>query len=111
MVKLPKFNSSEQKIIKEFVPSDYDAALSAGRIIVRADNYGSTLAKFDQLFDIMAADMLTYEPPIELDREDVEVVHYGGRHYARTFGLEVPIPEGHVVPAEYVRMSTIELTL
>lgn len=111
MVKLPKHKSSEQLIIREFAPGDRDTALRAGRIIVRADNYGSSLAKFDELFDIMSTDMLTFQPPIELDREDVEVVHYAGRRYAHTFGLEVSIPEGHVVPAEYVRVPTVESTL
>ena len=91
MVKLPKFEQSEKQIVKEFVPRDRSIALSTGRLIVRADNYGSSLAKFDELFEVMAADALTFEPPIELGREDVEVVHYAGDKYARTFGLEVTI--------------------
>ena len=110
MVKLPKFEHSEQQIVKEFVPIDRSVALSTGRLVVRANNYGSSLAKFDELFDVMAADALTFEPPIELDREDVEVVHYGGERYAKTFGLEVTIPEGHVIPADYMRIQQTELT-
>lgn len=111
MVKLPKFERAEQQIVREFVPIDRAISLSAGRMIVRANNYGSSLAKFDTLFDVMAADALTFEPPIELDREDVEIVHYGGKRYARTFGLEVTIPEGHVIPDEYARMRQVEFTL
>ena len=110
MVKLPKFEHVEQQIIKEFVPRDRSVALSAGQLVVRADNYGSSLTKFDELFEVMASDALTFEPPIELDREDVQVVHYGGERYAKTFGLEVTIPEGHVVLADYARMHRVELT-
>ncbi|HEY1644877.1 MAG TPA: hypothetical protein VGF75_00640 [Candidatus Saccharimonadales bacterium] len=110
MVKLPKFVHSEQQIVKEFVPRDRTVALSAGRLVVRADNYGSSLAKFDELFGVMATDALTFKPPIELDREDVEVVRYGGESYAGTSGIEVIIPEGHVIPADYIRMQQTELT-
>jgi hypothetical protein len=110
MVKLAKFESREQQIVKEFVPKDHDIALSAGRIIVRANNYGSSLAKFDELFDVMAADALAFEPPIELDRDDVQVTHYAGERYAGTFGLEATILEGHIVSGEYSRMHQVELT-
>jgi len=109
MVKLPKHERAQQTIIKEFAPLDYNVGLSAGRLVVRASNYGSDLAKFDELFDVMAADGLTFEPPIELDREDVEVVHYGGTRYANTFGLEISIPEGHVIPNAYVRIEKPEM--
>jgi hypothetical protein len=109
-MKLPKFERSQQKIVKEFVPHEQSVALSAGRLVVRAENYGSSLTKFDELFDVMAADALTFEPPIELDREDVEVVHYAGERYSGTFGLEVSIPEGHTIPADYTRTQQLELT-
>ena len=109
-MKLSKFERAEQQIVREFVPRDRDDVLSAGRVVVRANNYGSSLAKFDELFDVMAADMLTFQPPIELDREDVEVKHYAGERYSGTFGLEVSIPGGHVVPTEYVRTLEAELT-
>jgi hypothetical protein len=110
VVKLPKFERAEQILVKEFVPIDRELAVSAGRLVLRARNYGSRLDKFDKLFDTMAKDALTFEPPIELDREDVEVVHYGGSRYAGTFGLEVDIPEGHVIPSEYARIRETELT-
>ena len=111
MVKLAKFERPEQHIVREFVPRDRTVALSSGRVVVRAENYGSSLAKFDELFDVMASDALTFEPPIELDRADVEVVHYGGERYAKTFGLEVTIPEGHIIPTEYMRMDQTEFIL
>lgn len=110
MVKLLKFERAEQQIIREFVPKDPSVALSAGRLIVRANNYGCSLKKFDELFHVMADDAATFEPPIELDREDVEVVHYGGERYSKTFGLEVNIPQGHIISPEYIRMAQTELT-
>lgn len=110
MVKLAKYESSVQHIVKEFVPRDPEVERSAGRLIVRAENYASSLAKFDEFFKIMAADMLTFEPPIELDREDVEIVQYGGERYRHTFGMEVTIPEGHAVPENYSRLCMTEPT-
>lgn len=111
IAKLPKFERSEQKIVKEFVPSNPEDVRSAGRLVIRASNYGAGLDKFDGFFDTLAADALTFEPPIEIDREDAEVVQYGGERYKRTFGLEVSIPEGHVIPEEYVRLRSPEPTL
>jgi hypothetical protein len=111
MTKLPKFERSEQQIVKEFVPRNPEDMRSAGKLIIRASNYGSSLDKFDGFFDTMAADALTFEPPIELDREDVEIVQYGGDRYKRTFGMEVSIPEGHVIPEEYRRLQSATLTL
>jgi hypothetical protein len=74
-MKLPKYNnSSEQQIIREFVPTDPERARSAGRVIVRASNYG-------------------------------------GISYKKTYGLEVSIPEGHVIPEEYARRAQVEYTL
>lgn len=108
IVKLPKHERSEQQIIKEFYPRDREEALSTGRMIIRANNYGSSLVKFDEMYEIMAADALTFEPPIELDREDVEVVHYAGERYKRTFGLEVSIPQGHTIPADYSKIRQPE---
>lgn len=110
MTALPKFEHAQQKILKEFAPNNPDVALSAGRLIVRTYNYGSSLAKFDELFDVVAADAMTFVPPIELSREEVEVAHYAGERYARTFGLEVSIPEGHSIPAEYSRIQQTEPT-
>ena len=111
MTKLPKYERSEQKIIKEFWPRNEELETTAGRLIVRATNYGSSLAKFDEFFDIMVADALTFVPPIELHREDVEIVHYAGDSYRHTFGMEVSISQGHVVPEEYTRISCTERTL
>jgi|GEM_PF-7047165 len=106
---LHKFERREQRPIKEFAPRDRSVALSAGGLIVRA-NDGSSLAQFDEMFAVMAADGLTFEPPLQLDRGDVEVVRYGGERYAKTFGLEVTIPEGYAIPADYVRIDQVELT-
>lgn len=110
IVTLPKIQSAEQKIVREFAPYD-DSDRSRGKLIIRADNYGSSLAKFDQLYGLMHEDALTFEPPLQLDRDSVEVVHYAGERYAHTFGLEVAIPEGHQVADSYTRISQIEKTL
>ncbi len=111
MVKLPKHESPEQHLVKEFVPNDAAKERTAGRLIIRSTNYGSKLSKFDGLFNVMAADALTCEPPIELERDDVGIVQYGGARFKRTFGMEVSIPEGHVVPQEYTRVQEAEYTL
>ena len=111
MNKLPKSFGSELHIVKEFARTPREDAGGPGRMIVRATNYGSHLDRFDKLFAIMAADAATCEPPIELDRNDAEVVHYGGERYAHTFGLEVQIPGGYIVPEDYTRIDRVEPTL
>ena len=111
MTKLTKHPRSELRLVREFAPVDPSDARSAGRLTMRATNYGSPLDRFDKFFDVMAADMLTFEPPIELDREDPEIVQYGGERIKRTFGLEVTIPAGHIVPDTYVRIQSPEKTL
>lgn len=111
MAEIEKIEHPKQQVIKEFVPGDRSVALSTGLLVVRANNYGRSLAKLEELFQIMVADALTFEPPIELGREDVDVTRYGGDRYAKTFGLEVTIPEGHVIPDEYTRVDHPKLAL
>ncbi len=108
-MKLPKYESSLITPIKEFAPLDMSDPCSAGSVIVRFANYGSGLDMFDRSFTAMQADMATFEPPIELDREDTKVVQYDGECYRGTFGLEVAIPAGHVVPEQYRRVDQLEL--
>jgi hypothetical protein len=109
--KLPKYQRAKQSMVKEFWARDPENVRSTGRVIIRANNYGSSLAKFDELFDTLQQDMLQFEPPIALDREDVEIVKYGGYSYKNTFGIEVTIPEGHVLPEEYRRIPNTEALL
>lgn len=112
-VTIRKNESSPQKIIREFCPylGPSTSIGYAGRLIVRAENYGNRLSKFDELFAVMAADALQFEPPLQLDREDVEVVHYAGSMYKRTFGLEVNIPKGVIVSNKYTQVSQQESLL
>ena len=99
-----------QLLVKEFAPRDSDIEKSAGRLIVRSYRYGCSPALVDELCDAMQADAATFEPPIELSRSDVEIVHYGGDMYKGTFGAEVTIPEGHIVPDTYTRIAAPERT-
>jgi hypothetical protein len=108
MTKLPKHRSAEIRIEKEFVPIDPQRAKSAGRMIVRSSNYGESLKYLDQLYEVMLSDALRIEPPIELAREDVSVIHFAGERYARTFGIGIAIPERFVVPDDYIRVDRHE---
>jgi hypothetical protein len=95
------------EVIREFVPSSGTSAI-AGRIVVRTANQGSRLERFDELFSIMAEDALQFEPPVDVKRARVEVVHFAGERYKRTFGLEFVIPAGVKVSDNYTRIVQLE---
>jgi hypothetical protein len=108
MAELSTHEAAPLEIIKEFIPQSGALEQAAGRLIVRAARYGGRLIVLDELFATMEADVLRCDPPIELQRSDVEVVQYGGDRYAHTFGLEAPIPEGHRIPPDYTRRDIAE---
>lgn len=99
---------SELNIVKEFCEDKREAAQYAGRLVIRSRNYGDTLGYFDQLFAAMEEVASNCEPPLGLDRDDVEVVHYGGRFYKNTYGLETYIPLGIKVPDDCIRIIGLE---
>ncbi len=98
-------------LVKEFVPREPDAEMSSGRLAVRSYQATCTPALVDGLFTAMQADAATFEPPITLERSDVEIVKYGGDTHRGTFGAEVTIPAGHIIPDTYTRIAATEKTL
>ncbi|OGD80147.1 hypothetical protein A2368_03015 [Candidatus Collierbacteria bacterium RIFOXYB1_FULL_49_13] len=77
----------------------------AGELVVlRADNYSHSLAHIHQLFEEAKRDFP------KLKDSDVLIVHYSGSAYARTFGIEFPLPPGIEAPATYTRITTLETT-
>lgn len=88
------------KIIKEYVPTQKI-------IILRSNTYASNLQYFLNLLDEARKDF----PQIDLKPEDIEIVHYGGRHYRRTFGIEFRNDKEVEVPEEYFRNRKTELVL
>ena len=82
-------------MIKEYCPESQTA-------VIRAGHYGSKLAMFIQMFQKALEDFPS------LSTQDVEVVRYGGKHYAKTFGIEFKV--GHYAPEEYTRISQLEYT-
>jgi hypothetical protein len=78
---------------------------STGSIaVLRTDNYVHTLAHFLELFEEAKKDFPELKP------EDVEIVHYGGERYAKTFGMEFEIPKGKICPAAYAKIEQVEMT-
>ncbi len=84
------------KFIKEY-------AKSAKRCIIRTDCHGSKLSFFDELWVVAKSDFP------ELTREEVDVVHYGGKRYKGTFGIEFKFTG--TPPNDYVHVEQVELTL
>lgn len=85
-------------IIKE-----YFEGKTAFVIVIRESSYGSKFDKFERLFSIAKEDFP------ELRSSDVEIVHFGGKYYARTFGIEF---ESNIIPSEeYSRISSLEYKL
>ena len=84
------------KIIKEY-------CYKYNRVVLRLDCYAHSLNVIDELFKTAQNDFPG------LDRDDVEIVHYGGERYAKTFGIEfvwyMDIPE------EYNLIHEVEYTL
>lgn len=110
MVDLLKHERAELNIVREFWPRNPEEAKSGGRLIIRATNYGSSLDRFDTFYELLSQEAASFEPPIEIGRDDVEIVQYGGVRYKGTFGLETSIPDGHVVSDSYTRVARSELT-
>jgi hypothetical protein len=101
-------DTHHSKVIKEFVVRAGIAESGGGTLVVRDDHYGSMLAKFDRLFEVIASDALGFEPPLVISRDQAEIVKYGGRSYAQTFGIEVRVPAGHLVSQAYKRRAFLE---
>jgi hypothetical protein len=76
------------------------------KVIIRTNTYASTFAHFQMLFDEVKKDFPTLIP------ESANIVHYGGRHYKGTYGIEFKINEFEIpVPAEYKEVSSVEFAL
>ena len=91
MAESAELNIVHQGVIREFVPYDPERALSAGKLVVRANNSSRGLSNLDRLFDVLQADALMIEPPIEVSRKDVQVVQFGESAllHGRSYGLEL----------------------
>ena len=75
------------------------------RVILREDNYDSRLSKFLELFEAAKSDF-----PF-ISESDINLVHYGGDRYKRTFGLEFSVPDSTSIPDIYVEIHSLEMTL
>lgn len=86
-------------IIKEHRPR---GGSTESRCIIRTDTYSSTIAFFMRLFEEAQRDFPGLDP------KEVEVVHYAGRRYAGTFGVEFVALTSNV-PASYQEIAEVEL--
>ena len=84
-------------IIKEFCPSNR-------MCIVRTNTYAHNLAHLLALFVVAQKDFPG------LKEEDVKVVYFAGRRYARTFGIEFKLEEDATSPKDYSEISSLEKT-
>ncbi len=102
-------------VIREFVPSWRDVSnnveMPGGILSVRTDDYSTRMPKMKQLADLLIGDALQFEPPLEIDPEDVSIVIYGGDRIKKIPGIEVRIPSGYVVSQQYVQRQTSEFTI
>jgi hypothetical protein len=74
--------------------------------VVREDSYGSSLTKFDRLFETLQ------ETFPDADRDSVKVVHYGGNRIKGTFGLEWEVYyDVYEAPSGWNVISELEYTL
>ena len=83
-------------IIKEF-------CLYSRQCIIRTDTYAHSLRHFQNLFEIAKKDYPDLKP------ENVEVIHYAGERYARTFGIEFkPTDETRLSDYDYAEIALHE---
>ncbi len=91
------------QIIREVrKPNEHTATT---RCVVRTNCYASSM-KFLQ--ELVAA---AREDFPDLNGEDMDVKYYGGRRYARTFGIEFNVTDVERVPARYRDIHEVEFTL
>lgn len=86
-------------ITKEHRPRD---GSTWSRCIVRTDTYSSTIAFFLRLLEEAQRDFPGLDP------KEIEVVHYAGRRYAGTFGIEFAALTCNV-PTSYREIAEVEL--
>ena len=82
------------EIIKEFCEA-------SSTVVFRSNAYGSQLDKFMEFFEEARKDFP------ELKESDVRVVHFSGKYYAKTFGIEFKTEDA---PDSYVRIQHLEYT-
>lgn len=83
-------------LIKEFCHArngDY-------HFVIRESSYGSQLVKFLSLFEIAKKDFP------DLQSHEVRVVKYGGKKYAKTFGIEFTLSAQP--PEDYKEIAHLE---
>ncbi len=90
------------EIIKEvFINSQHKNV----RFIIRTNTYSNSLFYFNTLFEEAKKDFPDIKP------DDVEIIHYGGRRYKGTFGIEWSESITIKRPKEYREISNTEYTL
>jgi hypothetical protein len=119
------YDMERERFIVEFVPNmgeDFDYGdhnqnfpsvdrEQGGRLVVRTATYSSRIPHFNRLFEVMCEIGEAMEPPVEFEDTYPDVVHYGGRHYKGTYGLEASIPADVSVPESVDRRVSAEYTL
>lgn len=73
--------------------------------VIRTENYGSSMKYFRYLVGVAKQDF-----PY-LDEENIEIKHYAGERYKKTFGIEFKVPNGYSVPSDYQLIQNLEYTL
>ena len=69
--------------------------------IIRTNTYGKSLKLIIDLYNEALKDFP------KLKYEDVIIIQFSGRHYARTYGIEFKVETN--VPEEYFRIDELEM--
>lgn len=89
------------KIIKEIRPA---SGAQRAIAVIRTNTYNKSMAHLRSLEAIALIDFPDLNPV------EINVVHYGGRHYKGTMGIEFPV-DGLPAPNGYSEISKLEETL
>lgn len=74
------------------------------RVAIYTDNYGASLKKFNDLYEIARGDFP------KLEYKDIEVVVYGGDRIKYHFGIEFNLEITRKMPEDYLECQ-LEFTL
>jgi hypothetical protein len=86
------------KFIKEYCKA-------ANRAVIRTQTYTHSWGYFFNLVKEAKKDF----PGLTTDK--IEIVHYGGRHYKGTYGIEFVLNKKIPISKEYTQISNLEFSL
>jgi hypothetical protein len=82
---------------KQICTCDPSSAQYRGLVTIRLDHYGSLFSFFQNAVETAHLDF------DDLDINKIEIIHFGGKRYSRTFGIRFHIDNVKTIKLDYER--------